>query len=426
MKTLTVEHITRIEGHLNFTVIVDKEANVKARAEALEGVRLLERLLIGKSYREVPDIVSRMCGVCQAIHRITSIQALEDAFGITLPEELEKLRKIIAIGGHLQSHVLHLFIFVLPDFTGHKNILGMLPKHGELISRAFRLKKLANDITEAIGGRAIHPITPVVGGFSKIPSRRTLEIALDKAREFRKIAEEVIPVVLSLEMPDFKRKTHYVSLYNGKEFPLLRGSVKISQGNIFKPSEYEDYIEYITEEYSTARHYVLKKEGLEYMVGALSRININYDFLTDTAKSMAKTYGLKYPAYSPFENNKAQALEIIHFAEEVVDLIEDLLHRPAKTEKVEFSVKEGEGVSVTEAPRGLLIHHYKVNEQGRIEKANIITPTAQNYKNIEADLVAYTTKLLLSNVENIEFELKKLVRAYDPCISCSARFFKEH
>ncbi len=426
MRTFSLEHIARIEGHLNFTVIVKDKGVIEAKAEALEGTRLLERLLIGKSYLEVPDIVSRMCGVCQAIHRLTSVQALESAFGITLPEELEKLRKIVAIGGHLQSHILHLFMFVLPDFMGYRNVLEMLPEHGSLVSKAFRLKKIANDITEAVGGRAIHPVTPVVGGFSKLPSRRALEVSLNRAREFKKLAEELLPSILSLEMPEFERKTRYVSLYHGGEFPLLRGSVKVSEGWSFKPLEYEEHIEYITERYSTARHYVLKEGKAEYMVGALARVNINYDFLSDTAKAAAETYGLKYPNYSPFENNKAQALEILHFADEMVDLIEDVLFRPAKSEKVDFKVKAGEGISITEAPRGLLIHHYKVDGRGRLEEANIITPTAQNYKNMEADLAAYTAKLIPNGVEDLEFELKKLIRAYDPCVSCSARFFREH
>ena len=426
MSKIFLEHITKIEGHLNFTVIMKSDQVVKAKAEALEGTRLLERLLLGKNYQEIPDIASRMCGVCQAIHRITAVQAIENAFGIDLPEEMEKLRKLVVIGGHLQSHILHLFIFVLPNFLNRRNIFEMLPQHRKLISNALRLKKLANNITESIGGRAVHPVTPIVGGFSKLPSRRTLEITLKMSKEFKKLAEETLDSILSLEMPKFERKTNYVSLYSGEEFPLLKGSVKISNGELFKPSEYEEYIEYVTEEYSTARHYLLKKEKLEYMVGALSRVNINYDFLSDTAKAAAKTYGLKYPSYSPFENNKAQALEILHFADEMIFLVEDLLYKQPKYKKVDFKVKAGEGVSITEAPRGLLIHHYKINEHGKVEEANIITPTAQNYKNMEADVATYATRLILEGSENIEFELEKLVRAYDPCVSCSARFFREH
>lgn len=426
MSKIFLEHIPKIEGHLNFTVIMKGDQVVKAKAEALEGTRLLERLLLGKNYQEIPDIASRMCGVCQAIHRITAVQAIENAFGIDLPEELEKLRKLVVIGGHLQSHILHLFIFVLPNFLNRRNIFEMLPQHRKLISNALRLKKLANNITESIGGRAVHPVTPIVGGFSKLPSRRTLEITLKMSKEFKKLAEETLDSILSLEMPKFERKTNYVSLYSGKEFPLLKGSVKISNGELFKPSEYEEYIEYVTEEYSTARHYLLRKEKLEYMVGALSRVNINYDFLSDTAKAAAKIYGLKYPSYSPFENNKAQALEILHFADEMIFLVEDLLYKPPKYKKVDLKVKAGEGVSITEAPRGLLIHHYKINEHGKVEEANIITPTAQNYKNMEADVATYATRLILEGSENIEFELEKLVRAYDPCVSCSARFFREH
>ena len=425
-RVILLEKIPKIEGHLNFSITISSNRAVEARAEALEGVRLLERLLIGKKYNEVPDIASRMCGVCQAIHKVTAVQAVEKALGVELPEDLEMLRELVVIGGHLQSHILHLYMFVLPNFMGYSNILEMLDRYEGLIKDVLRLKKLANALTEITGGRAVHPVTPVVGGFSKVPSRHDLERALILAKKFRKMIEKPVEVVLSLEMPEFRRKTTYVSLYEGSEFPLLKGDIKVSGGDTFDPCEYESYIKYVTEDYSMARHYVLRGSGSEYMVGALARVNNNFGLLSDSAKELAKTYGLRFPSYSPFDNNKAQALELVHFADKAIALIEELLGRVIKRERVDYQVGEGEGVSATEAPRGLLIHHYKLDRQGRIEKANIITPTAQNYKCMEADIKAYVTELLRAGAENLEFEAEKLVRAYDPCVSCSARFFREH
>mgnify|MGYP000070605684 FL=1 len=425
MKILSLKHITRIEGHLNFTVTI-KNGVVRARAEALEGTRLLERVFIGREYWEIPDIASRICGVCQAIHRLTAIQAIENAFDVLLPEELEKLRKLIAIGGHLQSHIVHLFIFVLPDYMESHSILEIASKSRRLVRNFLRMKKIANSITEMIGGRAVHPLTPVVGGLSKLPTRRVLELALDLAKEFMRLAKETLRPIFLLELPKFKRRTNYLSLYDGKEYPLLRGFIKIFGKEEFKPEDYEMYIKPITEDYSTARHYVLRDSSKDYVVGALSRVNINHSLLSDSAMEVIKEYNLRYPSYSPFENNRAQAVEIIHFAEDMVNTLEDLIHRPPRFKKVDFKVKEGEGVAATEAPRGLLIHHYKISREGTIEKANIITPTAQNYKSMEADAVAYTTKLLSEKISDIKGELEKLIRAYDPCVSCSARFFREH
>ncbi len=424
-QVILIEGVPKIEGHLNFSIIIEGRRVVETRAEALEGVRLLERLLIGKRYTEVPDIASRMCGVCQAIHKVTAVQAVEKALGIELPEELEILRRLVVIGGHLQSHILHLYMFVLPNFMGRPSIVAMLDEHEDLIRDVLRLKKLANAITEITGGRAVHPVTPIVGGFSKVPPRHKLELALALAKKFRRMVERPVEVILSLEMPKFERKTTYVSLSGDGEFPLLRGDIKTSEGVVFRPEEYEDYIMYVTEEYSMARHYLLRN-GSEYMVGALARVNNNYGLLSDSAKEMARKYGLRFPSCSPFDNNKAQALELVHFADEAVDLLEELLSTTITRERVDYIVTRGEGVSATEAPRGLLIHHYKLDRRGRIEKANIITPTAQNYKCMEADMKAYVSTLLEKEGYDLKHEAEKLIRAYDPCVSCSARFFREH
>ncbi|MHA1505896.1 MAG: Ni/Fe hydrogenase subunit alpha [Candidatus Asgardarchaeia archaeon] len=426
-KTIKVRKITKIEGHMNVSIFMKGNEVVEVRAEALEGIRLLERILRGKRYDQIPDITSRMCGVCQAIHRITSIQAIEKAFGIKLPERLKILRKVVAISGHLQSHILHLYVFVLPDLLGCRSIIGVSKKDEGLVREVFTLKKMANRITEIVGGRAVHPITPIVGGFSKIPSRTKLSNALKIAKEFRERSKTLVEKFLEFEFPDFSRKKRYVALHTGDNYPLLEGDVTIFEGSYFSQEEYEKYIKYVTEDYSSARHYILESFG-DYMVGALSRVNINYSLLSDSAKSMAEKYGMKFPSHSPFDNNRAQALEIIHFGEELVELLETALLKKAAERKkaVEFKVRKGEGVSITEAPRGLLVHHYVINDKGYVENANIITPTAQNYKSIEGDVRNYVPWVIEKDYGPIEESVESLVRAYDPCVSCSARFFREH
>ncbi|MHA1597014.1 MAG: Ni/Fe hydrogenase subunit alpha [Candidatus Asgardarchaeia archaeon] len=426
-KTIEVRKITKIEGRMNVSIFMRGNEVVKVRAEALEGIRLLERILRGKRYNQIPDITSRMCGVCQAIHRITSIQAIEKAFGIKLPERLKILRKIVAISGHLQSHILHLYVFVLPGLLGHESIIGVSKKDEKLVRKVFALKKMANKITEIVGGRAVHPITPIVGGFSKLPSRLKLLGALKSAKEFKERAKVLVERFLELESPSFSRERRYMALHTGDDYPLLEGEVSISGETYFDQENYEKYIKYVTEEYSSARHYILEGLG-NYMVGALSRVNVNHRFLSDSAKSMAERYGIKFPSHSPFDNNKAQALEIIHFSEELVELLEEALSRRVERgrKSVEFNVRKGEGISITEAPRGLLIHHYVINDRGVVESANIITPTAQNYKSIEEDLKYYVPWVIKEGRKNIEKNVESLVRAYDPCVSCSARFFREH
>jgi len=424
-REVVLEKVARIEGLLNLAVVIKEGKVIETRAEALEGTRLLERILLGRDYEEVPDLASRMCGVCQAIHRVTSVQALEEALGVELPEQLELLRELVAIGGHLQSHILHLYFFVLPDFMGKSSIFELLPSHEQLIRRVLRLKRIANAITEIVGGRAVHPVTPVVGGFTSLPSRPKLERALSLAKTFRDLVKEPARLILSLEAPEFERKTAYVSLKGDGGIPLLRGPVTISGRGEFRPREYEKYIKYITESYSMARHYTLS-DGSEYMVGALARLNNNHPHLSDGARELAATFDVKFPSYSPFDNNRAQALELVHFAERAIDILDTLLESPPGRARVSFEVRRGEGVAVTEAPRGLLVHHYKLDAKGRVTLANIITPTAQNYKNLEADAREFVTALLERGAEDLERKTEMLIRAYDPCVSCSARFFREH
>ncbi len=421
---ITIKDIPKIEGHL--TVNIELENNIirELRVEATEGIRILEEILKGKNFREIPDITSRMCGVCPVIHKVTSTKAMEKALEIELPERLEYLRKILVIGGHLQSHILHLFFFVLPDLLGYESVLSMLPKHMNDVKRALKMKKLANIISESIGGRAVHPITPVIGGFSTLPTKQKLESLLKITKEFKKEALEGVNLLLSLKAPTFERKTNYVAINREREIPLLEGNISLLNGPSFSPEMYQNFIRGIKVPYSTAKHYVLKSDNNSYMVGALARLNIGYKYLSDTAKEFSKTYGLKFPSYSPFMNNIAQALEILHFTDEVITLIEDLLEKPPSKSKVNFKIKEGEGVAATEAPRGLLIHHYKINNHGRVESANIITPTAQNLRNLQEDLKIYVSQILNLPKDKITLEVEKLVRAYDPCVSCAARFLK--
>ena len=415
MNNVIIEEITRIEGHLNFTIELGE--HIRAKAEAMEGIRLLEDILVGKYYWDIPDITSRMCGVCQAIHRLTSIQALEDAFNIELPYELGIARELVAIAGHIQSHILHLHFFVLPDLHYKRSIIDLIPSHKELVMKAIRVKKVMDEIVKLYGGRVVHPITPVVGGFAELPSKDISSQYLNKLKKVYRDAVEITEAILNVSWPDFKRETAYLSL-KGKGIPLLNGTLH-ANGLSFIAKDYEKYIKAVIEEYSTARHYLLNNR--EYFVGALARLNNNYNELSENAAELMEKYGYKFPSANTFHNNVAQALEIIHYIDRAIEILKELSSTDVKKTMVKYNVTEGYGVSATEAPRGLLIHAYKVDNNGRIVMARIITPTAQNYKNMERDVEAYV-ELMVNNNGIVKRDIEMLIRAYDPCVSCSARF----
>lgn len=420
--TIDIRGIAKIEGHLNVEATLREKEVRGVKLEVVEGVRVPEEVLVGKTCDEAYDIMSRVCGVCNAIHKITSIRALEAAMGVEVPEDLQGLRRLLVIGGHLQSHLVHLYFFVLPDFLGYESALSTAGKHPDLIRRALRMKRAANEIVEIVGGRAVHPVIPVIGGFASLPKKGELKGLLHSIRDLKNDSLETVELFSSLDMPEFERKTTYVALTDGKGIPLLEGEIRSSTGKAFEAKDYPMHLSGEIVEYSSAKRYSLKASNESYMVGALARINLNKRYLSDTAKKVAIAHGLRFPSDSPFMNNLSQAVELVHFADEAMEIVERLIERPPKRARVDFIVSGGEGFAGSEAPRGLLLHHYKVSDQGRIEFGNIVTPTAQNLRNMEDALRKYLPDILGEASLNIDLEIEKLIRAYDPCVSCSARF----
>jgi len=422
-KLIELREITRIEGHLNLDIIL-MDGEVAIRAAAREGTRILEKALIGREYWEVPEIVSRMCGVCSVIHKVTAVMAVEKAMNIEPPIKARLIRELIVIGGHIQSHLLHLFYFVLPDLLGVNSIIDNIMRNIDTIKTVMRVKKWANSIVERLGGRAIHPITPLPGGLSKDLMRESLVRILDESREIKKLAIGLVRKLLEIEWPNELKEKNFVSLKESGEIPLLTGYIKVG-GKIVSPENYLKEIVYIPEKYSTAPHFLLRS-GESFMVGALARLNNNAQYLNGVAKELCKEYGIKYPMYSPFANNVSQALEIIYFIEKAEEIIKELIEMKTSEYCVEVVKRKGEGVAITEAPRGLLVHSYKINDEGKVLSANIITPTAQNLKNIEENAKKLVKKMLDegSEINEIRKRVEALVRSYDPCISCAARFQK--
>jgi len=419
MIKINIKEIARIEGHLDLELIEDK-SGVKARARVMEGTRILERVLVGKNYWEGIEIASRMCGVCHAIHKLTATQAVENAFKVKIPSDATRLREIIAIAGHIQSHLTHLYYFALPDYYRKESFIDLLDIRKELVMKAIKLRQRTVDIINLLGGSPVHPIAPVVGGLSKEVSSGKINRLLELFKEIKVMAIDVAEGILGIKTPNFNERTLYVALTNNQSIPLLEGNVSINGKEFVEPELFSRSIRRIIEPYSKAPHYLYNEEP--YFVGALSRLNINHMHLSPMAKDLSKKFGINFPAFNPFLNNHAQALEMIHYIEEAINILDELKERKNIQHKTRYKVKEGRGISVTEAPRGILIHEYELDEKGKIREANIITPTAQNLKNLERDSEEYYKMLSRKSEEEIRFELMKLVRSYDPCISCAARF----
>lgn len=421
-KTIKLEHITKIEGHANLTLSIDKGEVKKCELGSIEGSRYFEGILRGRHCTEAPEIVSRICGICSCIHYLTSVQAVENALGIKVSEQTRLLRELILLGERIRSHAAHLYFLALPDYLGAESALALGPKYQKDIARALKLTKLGNELITAIGGREMHPVSAQVGGMTKLPSQEHLDDLRRKLQEIQADAIATGKLFAKIKNPKFESPTEYFSLQDGSTIPILDGDLT-SQENSFKKTEYADYLEEYHEPYSTA-NFVVKKDK-RYMVGSMSRLNNNYRFLSKNAKKIVAEAKIKFPLTNPFMNNIAQAIELVHSVDRAVEICRKLKlehEEPFDASKVKF--KKSRGIGIGEAPRGILVHDYEINDKGEITKANIITPTVHNLLNMQEDIRAFLPSLLKLPENKLVLEIEKLIRSYDPCFSCSSHFLR--
>lgn len=415
IKEISLEHITRIEGHAKLTIKVEKGTVKDASIDVFEGARFFEAILKGRKFDEAPHLSSRICGICSQSHLLTSIKAVEESLGLRATRQTELLREMLLIGQLIQSHVLHLYFLVLPDYFGFDNPIKMAARHPETIKKALRAKRMANDMVEIIGGREVHSITPIVGGFSKLPNKRDMETIGEDLREIKKFSLNTSRLFNSLEYPEFERKTEYIALQRENEYALLHGNLASTEGLFVTHDRYKDYLTEMVKESSTSK-FVLS-EGHGYMVGALARMNNNGKMLSRDVKELIKEFRMDLPNHSPFMINLAQALELVHLCDRGLEILRELDLKEEKPQRVD--IQAGKGVSATEVPRGILFHEYEIDNDGIIQHANIITPTTQNLKNIEEDIREFLPTQMDREENEIIRNVEMLVRSYDPCISCS-------
>ena len=425
-----LHHITRVEGHGNIVLNVREGRIEELRLEIVESPRFFEVMVIGRHITEAPHITSRICGICAISHTSASVKACEAALGITPSDTVVLLRKILLNAETLQSHILHLYLLVAPDFFRVGSVIPLAKTHPDIVKRGLRLKKTANEICRILVGRHVHPIGMTIGGFTKMPTQKDLQ-------EVRKVVEAAIPdmeetvrLFEGLEIPEFKRETRYCSLRDEDEYALYDGRLYSKDTPLTEVNQYREFITEEVIEYSTAKH--VRSGDSSIMVGALARLNNNHSRLSDKAKEAAARLGLSLPCTNPFMNNAAQVVESVHCIYDslrLLDLLFEKPHSPASLGTELNSVppkltRAGLGVGVVEAPRGTLYHEYGVDERGIIQSVNCIIPTAQNLANIEKDIRAIVPMILGLPKEEIERTLEMLTRAYDPCISCSTHFLE--
>jgi sulfhydrogenase subunit alpha len=427
-KKIDVHHVTRVEGHGNIVVNIDGGVVKDCRFDVIETPRFFEAMLRGRPYLEASHITSRICGICSTGHTTASLRASEKALGVELTEQTILLRKLVFHGEILDSHILHVYMLVAPDFLGVGSVIPLATTHRDVVLRALRMKKLAGDLCAAVAGRHTHPIAMTVGGFTHFPTLADLKDLRDQLMASRADVDATVDLCSTLPWPKFERDTEYVSLTKPDEYAFIDGEIKTSDGYRVPIENYKDVTNEYLVQHSSAKWTRHKRESL--MVGALARFNNNYDQLHPRAKAAAEKLGIKPKVTNPYLNTAAQVVEVVHCVEDAISIIDQLLAKGLKNEKPvpvdlgKIGANGCNGVGACEVPRGILIHQYWVGQDGKLTGANCIIPTNQNIANLEADMKALVPQIMEKPVDAMRLDLEMLVRAYDPCISCSVHVMK--
>ena len=416
---IRINHINKMEGHVGFMASVLKGDVKSAKLEVKEGVRLIEGILIGRHYNDMPIIAQRICGICPVVHNLTAIKSIEKAMRVSVSAETKELRKLLEWGQIVHSHALHLFFLSLADLLDIDNDLKLVEQYPEETKMAIKIREFGMELVKVIGGRVIHPLTNEVGGFKKVPTREEIATLIERGVETLETAEKLGRFFAGFKFPEFSRETEYVCLNNGREYSIYEGDIVSNKGLKISVEKFENNFHELQKPNEVVKRVETRNRN-SYMVGAIARINNNYKKLTPRAENYLESLGYRMPDYNPFHNVSYQMVEIILAIEKSIGILRNL--KDARLENAltqKYQVREGVGVAAVEAPRGTLYYHVDIDNKGYIKNANIITPTAQALSHLENDIAQYLVEVKDLSEEKRTQKLRGFIRAYDPCISCA-------
>ncbi len=423
MTRIVIDHLARVEGHGGVSVELGDGGVESVHFDVIEGARLLEGIVRGRPYDEVAPITSRICAICSAAHTIASLTATEQAFGVVPSARTERLRDLMLRGENIESHALHVFLLALPDYFGAPSAIALATEHREVVDLALRLKQLGNAIQEVVAGRAIHPVTAVVGGFGSWPTQNDLLALREGLLQGREDVAAAVDLMASLPPVDIGRSpSAYAALRMTGFYGYASGHeilVESSGRTVSVPvTAYRSITREQTVPHSHAKH--SRWNGTPFMVGAIARLAVNGDHLPAGGARVAQRLGLTGESDDPQDNTRAQVVELAVDVDRALELVEHLLAEGDCVEApVPVTPRAGTGTGAIEAPRGLLIHSYRYDERGLVEEADVVTPTALNAASVEHRLRRAVEQVSDRDAARIRRRAEMLVRAYDPCISCA-------
>lgn len=422
---LSLDEITKVEGaaSLDLKVRDGKVEHVHFGIE--EYKRFFTTAMKGKPIAALPQHLARICGTCSNAHLMCAIEACENALGIEPTEQSKMLKKLVMYGLNIRDHALHLYLFAMPDIYGKDAFLSFDeddPEQHQHLHDAFDIKAAGNYLSIIIGGRSVHAMNPTIGGFIKFPTKEEVETAIEKLESIR---PAVLRCIETFKNAPFHLdiKTQHMALIPDDSFGFIHGKIRMDDGTVVEESEYRDHLEHVIIPYSQASGYTYK--GQSFLVGALARLNMAKDKLHQRTQEDAKDALEVFPSTDVFQNNLAQAIEILHCVDHSIELLKN--NEIVKEPVTKAEPREAVGVGVIEAPRGTLYHKVVLGADGKIKEGEVIVPTGQNQINIERHVGELVEKLLQDEdmtKEKMQLEIEKLIRAYDPCMSCASHFLK--
>jgi len=442
-KEINLEPVTRIEGNIKVRIELDEVGDVVDAHAHLTEFRGFETFLIGRHITRVPFIVPRICGVCPTPHHLASAKAIDAGLQVETTETAKMLRELMLTGGFIHDHTLHLFVLAGPDILladmppERRGFVELNNRFPEVVKEVVGVRAVGQRIVATLGVQATHPCTAVPGGISKNLSKKDRDNLLNQVKETKEKVigwyDKVIPVFEKFA-DGYKGlgglETNFVGLVNDDNLDLYNGRPRIvdkkGAATEFEPSDYLKYVAERTVEYSYAKRCYIKSAGLQdgmYRVGPLARVNVAENSLGEHSAKLLKEFKSKYgaPAQETLAYHFARYICLVYAVERAEQLLEDdkIVSMNIRSP---VNIKSGEGVGIVEAPRGMLIHHYRWDSNGYITMANLIVPTTQNSYPIDASMKKVVERSIRKgkvDETKLWHETGAVIRAYDPCISCA-------
>jgi F420-non-reducing hydrogenase large subunit len=459
MKTVSIDPITRLEGHGRIDIFMNDDGRVANAYVRIPELRGFEAFCVGRPVEELPRITTRICGVCPEAHHMASAKACDAVYGVEIPPAAEKLRRLLYNTFFVSDHAVHFYVLSGPDFVvgpdapvSERNIFGLIRKVGlETGKKVIESRAKAQELIKLLGGKSIHQVTSIPGGvmrgLSEEERLRAVSICTDLV-EFGKLTLKILddvvlsdPAYVDLLLGDtYRHETHYMGVVNDRNEPdYYDGKIRVvdtrgEQTARFDPSDYLAHIaehveawSYLKFPFLTARGWKGLVDGQDsgvYRVAPLARLNVADGMSTPLAQEhyekMMETCGGR-PVHHTLAYHWARVIELVHAAETALELARD----PEITDpdiRTVPTATPSEGVGVVEAPRGTLVHHYVTDERGIVQSVNLIVGTTHNYAAIDLSVKKASKELIEKNgglSDGVLNRIEMAFRAYDPCFGCA-------